>query len=110
MQLGFDIDWSGIATNLAKGVASYQQNRDAIKLQMAQLQAQQAAQARAALPPSPYPTQPQTAVMPAPQFPANRTATYYAPRAAGVPTWAIAAGIGTLAVVGFSLLNRATKV
>lgn len=108
MQLGFDIDWSGIATNLVKGVASYQQNRDAIKLQMAQLQAQQAMQARAAQPPAAYP---QTAVMPAPQFPAVRPGTpaYYAPRAAGVPTWAIAAGVGTLALVGFSLLNRATK-
>ncbi len=109
MQLGFDIDWSGIATNLVKGVASYQQNRDAIKLQMAQLQAQQAMQARAAQPPAAYP---QTAVMPAPQFPAVRSGAsvpYYQRPPAGVPTWAIAAGVGTLALVGFSLLNHATK-
>lgn len=104
MQLGFDIDWGGIATNLTKGVLQYQQGRDSIKLQMAQLQAQQAAQQRAMQPPPAV----QSAVMPAPQV-GTRTGTVpiaYRTTQPGLPTWALVAGVGVLAAFSLHLLRK----
>lgn len=106
MQLG-DIDWSGIATNLVKGVAAYQQNRDAIKLQMAQLQAQQLMQARAAMPPSAYPPAPAQGV------PSSGTPGFFAPQpqpyrggASSLPSWVLPVGLGAVALLAVVSLRR----
>jgi hypothetical protein len=99
MQLGFDIDWSGIATGLVKGVADYSAQRGQIKVQMAQLQAQTAAQQRAAQPPPAYPPTTAQALQPNIAPAAGGQPRYYTPQSS-LPSWALpvgaAAGVGVL--------------
>lgn len=107
MQLGFDIDWSGITTNLAKGFVDYKTGTNAIKLQMAQLQAQTAAQRQAMQPPAAYPPA-ASGVYPAPSVGARTVGTqpYYFTQPAGIPTPVIVAGVGALALLGLALFPR----
>lgn len=104
MHLGFDIDWSGLLKGATSGLLQYNQARNQVKLQMAQIQAQQAANVQAMQPPPVYP--PQQAPAPRAGVYPQQPAVYRAPARSSLPSWAIPAGIAAAAVVGVALLSR----
>lgn len=94
MQLGFDIDWSGLLKGATSGLLQYNQARNQVKLQMAQIQAQQQANIQAMQPPPAYPPQ----MAPAPRgVVTTQPPQVYRPRSS-LPSWAIPAGAAALAI------------